>query len=171
MHGSPLKADDIVALKTKFGLPSDQTFHVPQETYDIYAETAKRGAKLESDWNGLFSAYGEKYPKEHAELKRRIAGELPSDWDKSLPVYKTSDAAQASRKLSELVLTAISPVLPELVGGSADLTGSNLTRVKNAVDFQPPSTKLGDYSGRYIRYGVREHGMGAIANGELAERD
>ena len=67
-----------------------------------------------------------------------------------------------------LVLSAIPPVLPDLMGGSAELTGSNLTRVKNVVDFQPPSTGLGDYSGVYIRYGVREHAMGAIANGLAA---
>lgn len=80
-------------------------------------------------------------------------------------MYKPADAAVASRKLSEIVLTAITPHLPDLIGGSADLTGSNLTRVKGAVDFQPPSTKLGSYAGTYIRYGVREHAMGAIANG------
>lgn len=116
----------------------------------------------------MLASYAQKYPNEHAELKRRIAGELPANWEKSLPVYKASDAAQASRKLSEIALTAISPVLPDLLGGSADLTGSNLTRVKGAVDFQPPSTGLGDYSGTYIRYGVREHAMGAIANGLAA---
>lgn len=86
-------------------------------------------------------------------------------WESKLPVYKPGDPALASRKYSEVVLQAISGTLPELIGGSADLTGSNLTRVKEAVDFQPPSTKLGDYSGRYIRFGVREHGMGAIMNG------
>ncbi|KAI6036667.1 transketolase [Pisolithus microcarpus] len=105
------------------------------------------------------------YPKEHAELTRRIAGKLPDGWEKRLPVYKPTDPAQASRKLSEITLSALYPVLPELLGGSADLTGSNLTRVKGSVDFQPPDTGLGDYRGRYIRYGVREHGMGAIANG------
>lgn len=163
-----LKADDIAALKAKFGFPANETFHVPQETYDAYAAVAARGAKLEQEWNALFASYKQKYPAEYSELSRRIAGELPKDWEKSLPVYKPSDAAQASRKLSEIVLTAITPVLPDLLGGSADLTGSNLTRVKNAVDFQPPSTGLGNYSGTYIRYGVREHGMGAIANGLAA---
>ena len=69
------------------------------------------------------------------------------------------------RKLSEIALTALAPAIPELVGGSADLTGSNLTKVKGAKDFQHPSTGLGDYTGTYIRYGVREHAMGAIANG------
>ncbi|KAJ7046571.1 transketolase [Mycena alexandri] len=165
VHGSPLKADDIAALKTKFGFSPDEKFHVPKETYDAYAEVAKRGAALEASWNDLLTSYGKKYPTEHAELTRRISGKLPEGWEKSLPVYKTSDAAQASRKLSEIVLTALSPVIPDLMGGSADLTGSNLTKVKGSTDFQPPSTKLGSYAGTYIRYGVREHAMGAIANG------
>ncbi|EMD38633.1 hypothetical protein CERSUDRAFT_113807 [Gelatoporia subvermispora B] len=168
VHGSPLKADDIQALKTKFGFPPDQTFHVPQETYNVYGEAAARGAALEKQWNQLLASYAQKYPTEHAELTRRIAGKLPEGWEKNLPVYTPADAAQASRKLSEIVLTAISPGLPDLLGGSADLTGSNLTRVKGAVDFQPDSTGLGSYKGTYIRYGVREHGMGAIANGLAA---
>ena len=160
-----LKADDIQALKTKFGLPADKTFYVPDETYKVYAAIAARGAALEKKWDALLASYGQKYPKEHAELTRRIAGKLPDGWEKALPVYKPSDAAQASRKLSEIVLTAITPILPELMGGSADLTGSNLTRTKAMTDFQPESTGLGSYKGTYIRFGVREHGMGAIANG------
>ncbi|KAH9951364.1 transketolase [Amylocystis lapponica] len=165
VHGAPLKADDIVALKTKFGFPANETFHVPKETYDAYAEIGARGAALEREWNALLSAYGQKYPKEHAELTRRISGKLPDGWEKSLPVYTPKDAAQASRKLSEIVLTAITPVLPDMIGGSADLTGSNLTRTKAMIDFQPDSTGLGTYKGTYIRFGVREHAMGAIANG------
>ncbi|KDR73467.1 hypothetical protein GALMADRAFT_611443 [Galerina marginata CBS 339.88] len=165
VHGSPLKADDIQALKTKFGFPPEQSFHVPQTTYDFYADIGKRGAALEASWDSLLQAYGQKFPKEHAELTRRISGKLPDGWEKTLPQYTPADAAQASRKLSEIVLTAITPALPELIGGSADLTGSNLTKVKGSIDFQPPSTGLGSYAGTYVRYGVREHGMGAIANG------
>ncbi|KAG7452724.1 transketolase [Guyanagaster necrorhizus] len=168
VHGSPLKADDIVSLKTKFGFPSDQTFYVPQETYFAYEEVAKRGAALQQNWNSSLANYGQQYPKEYAELTRRIEGRLPEGWETSLPVYQPTDAAQASRKLSEIVLTAITPSFPDLLGGSADLTGSNLTKVKGTVDFQPPSTGLGSYAGTYIRYGVREHGMGAIANGLAA---
>ncbi|KAI5828061.1 Transketolase, thiamine diphosphate binding domain-containing protein [Schizophyllum commune] len=168
VHGSPLKADDISALKTKFGFKPEQQFYVPDETYAAYAEVAKKGAELEAAWDKLLAAYGEKYPKEHAELTRRIAGKLPEGWEKALPTYTPSDPAQASRKLSEIVLSKLVPVLPELVGGSADLTGSNLTKVKGQTDFQPPSTNLGTYAGTYIRYGVREHGMGAIGNGLVA---
>ncbi|KAH7889784.1 Transketolase, thiamine diphosphate binding domain-containing protein [Phlebopus sp. FC_14] len=168
VHGAPLKSDDIQSLKSKFGFPPDQTFYVPKETYDTYHAAALRGAQLESAWTALLAEYEKSYPKEHSELSRRISGKLPEGWEQTLPVYTPSDAAQASRKLSEIVLTAITPSLPELMGGSADLTGSNLTKVKGTVDFQPPSTGLGTYAGTYIRYGVREHGMAAIANGLVA---
>lgn len=168
VHGSPLKADDIVSLKTKFGFAPDQSFQVPQAAYDYYAEFGKRGAALETEWNSLLASYGQKYPNEHAELTRRISGELPAGWQKALPIYKPTDAAVASRKLSEIALTKLAPVIPDLLGGSADLTGSNLTKVKGSVDFQPPNTGLGTYAGTYIRYGVREHAMGAIANGLAA---
>lgn len=152
-------------MKTKFGLPADQSFYVPEETYKVYGETAARGAALEKKWEALLASYGQKYPTEYAELTRRIAGKLPDGWEKSLPTYTAKDAAQASRKLSEIVLSAVVPILPELMGGSADLTGSNLTRTKTMVDFQPENTGLGNYKGTYLRFGVREHGMGAIANG------
>ncbi|KAF9643001.1 transketolase [Thelephora ganbajun] len=168
VHGAPLKADDIASLKTKFNFPADKTFYVPDETYKIYSDVVVRGADLEAKWNDLLAAYGRKYPNEHAELTRRISGELPAGWESFLPVYTPADPAQASRKLSEIVLAAVYPKIPDLIGGSADLTGSNLTRVKGHKDFQHPSTGLGDYSGTYIRYGVREHAMGAIANGLAA---
>ena len=126
-------------MKTKFGFPADEKFHVPKETYDIYGEVAARGAALEAEWNKLLAAYGEKYPKEHAELTRRISGKLPEGWEKSLPVYTPQDPAQASRKLSELTLSAIVPVIPDLIGGSADLTGSNLTRTKTMVRASSPT--------------------------------
>ncbi|KAI0849226.1 transketolase [Daldinia vernicosa] len=168
VHGSPLKADDIKQLKEKFGFNPEQSFVVPQEVYDLYGKKAAEGAALEEEWNKLFASYGSKYQAEHADLSRRLRGELPEGWEKSLPVYTPKDAAVASRKLSEIVLSKIEAAIPELIGGSADLTGSNLTRWKGATDFQPPSTGLGDYSGRYIRYGVREHGMGAIMNGIVA---
>ncbi|KAI9566511.1 transketolase [Boletus coccyginus] len=168
VHGSPLKADDIQSLKSKFGFPPDQTFYIPNETYATYRAAASRGAELEAAWTTLLAKYGKAYPKEHAELTRRISGKLVEGWENSLPIYEPSDAAQASRKYSEIVLTAITDKLPDLIGGSADLTGSNLTKAKGTVDFQAPSTGLGGYSGTYIRYGVREHAMGAIGNGLAA---
>lgn len=168
VHGSPLKADDIKQLKEKWGFNPEESFAVPQEVYDYCGKVSAAGAATEEEWNKLFASYGEKYTAEHADLVRRQKGELPEGWEKSLPTYTPSDAAVASRKLSETVLQKIHQAIPELVGGSADLTGSNLTRWKDAVDFQPPATGLGDYTGRYIRYGVREHAMGAILNGLAA---
>ncbi|KAF2453623.1 transketolase [Lineolata rhizophorae] len=165
VHGNPLKADDCKAVKAKFGFDPEKSFVVPQEVYDMYHKHAADGAAAEEEWNQLFEKYGESYPTEHADLKRRLTGVLPEGWQTKLPSYKPTDSAVASRKLSESVLEAIHEVIPELISGSADLTGSNNTRWKNAVDFQPPSTGLGDWSGRYMRYGVREHAMAAMMNG------
>ncbi|KAI9819712.1 MAG: Transketolase [Thelocarpon impressellum] len=165
VHGNPLKEDDCKAVKAKFGFDPAQSFVVPQEVYDQYHAHAAEGAAKEQEWNQLLGKYGEKFKDEHADLKRRLSGLLPEGWEKNLPTYKPTDAAVASRKLSETVLSKIHAAVPELVGGSADLTGSNLTRWKDAVDFQPPSLGIGEWSGRYIRYGVREHAMAGIMNG------
>jgi transketolase len=168
VHGSPLKKDDIIQVKEKFGFNPEESFVVPQEVYDLYHKHSAEGSALEQKWEETFEKYAKEYPSEAADLKRRLSGKLPEGWEKALPTYSPEDKPVASRKLSEIVLQKIHDVIPELVGGSADLTGSNLTRWKDAVDFQPPSTGLGDWSGRYIRYGVREHAMGAIMNGLAA---
>ncbi|KAG0230977.1 Transketolase [Actinomortierella wolfii] len=165
VHGSPLKADDIAQLKAAFGFNPEEKFHVGQDVYDAYKARAAHGAKLNQEWDELVAKYSVEYPELAAELKRRLANELPKDWAKNLPTFTPADKPTATRKLSEAVLNKIADVLPELMIGSADLTGSNLTRWKTAVDFQPESTKIGNFAGRYLRYGVREHGMSAIMNG------
>jgi transketolase len=168
VHGNALKADDVQHIKKLFGFDPEQSFVVPQKVYDQYHARATQGTAAEQEWNQLFEKYGQEFSKEHAELQRRISLKLPEGWQKSLPVYKTTDSATATRKTSEAVLEAIHDAIPELLSGSADLTGSNNTRWKKAVDFQPPSTKLGDWSGRYMRFGVREHAMAAAMNGMAA---
>lgn len=170
VHGNALKGDDCKQAKKKFGFDPEQSFVVPQKVYDQYHAHSSEGAAKEAEWNKLLEKYGKEYKAEHADLLRRQSGKLPDGWEKKLPTYKPGDKDVASRKLSEAVLNAIHEVIPDLVGGSADLTGSNNTRWKNAVDFQPPSIKLGNatYAGRYIRYGVREHAMAAIMNGLAA---
>lgn len=168
VHGAPLKADDISALKERWGFPKDENFHVPQETRDFYAKVAENGAAHEDKWNKLFAEYKSKHPELAAEVERRFEGRFPEGWEKALPTYTPEDKAAGSRKYSETVITKLAGVLPEFIGGSADLTGSNLTRWPDAKDFQPPATGLGDWDGKYFRFGVREHGMTAMANGLAA---
>ncbi|KAI9035383.1 transketolase tktA [Aspergillus affinis] len=168
VHGNPLKADDCEGVKQLFGFDPKQSFVVPQQVYDLYHKRAAEGAAKDQEWSQLFQKYTSEHKAEGADLTRRLSGKLPEGWEKSLPVYKGSDAAVASRKLSEAVLEKIHDVIPELLSGSADLTGSNNTRWKNAVDFQPPEYGIGDWSGRYLRYGVREHAMAAVMNGLAA---
>ncbi|KAF9903722.1 Transketolase [Linnemannia zychae] len=165
VHGSPLKADDIVQLKKAFGFNPDATFEVPKTTYDLYHAHAAKGAKLNAEWDALLEKYAGSHPELAADLKRRLAKKLPEGWAKELPRFTPADKPSATRKLSEAVLNKIADHLPELIIGSADLTGSNLTRWKTAVDFQPDNSGIGNYAGRYIRYGVREHGMAAVMNG------
>ncbi|KAK3846326.1 MAG: transketolase [Linnemannia gamsii] len=165
VHGSPLKADDIVQLKKAMGLNPEEFFAVPQSTYDLYHAKAAKGTAINQEWDALLEKYTAEFPALAAELKRRLNKELPEDWAKVLPRFTPADKPIATRKLSEAVLNKVADLLPELMIGSADLTGSNLTRWKTAVDFQPENSGIGNYAGRYLRYGVREHGMAAIMNG------
>ncbi|GAV53421.1 hypothetical protein ZYGR_0AI07050 [Zygosaccharomyces rouxii] len=166
VHGAPLKADDLAQLKKKLGFNPEQSFVVPQEVYDFYRKTVTQpGIEANEKWDKLFAEYQKKYPEEGKVLARRLRGELPEGWDKNLPSFSPKDKAVATRKLSEGVIEQIYNTLPELIGGSADLTPSNLTRWGDAEDFQPASSGIGSYKGRYVRYGVREHGMAAILNG------
>ncbi|CUM64339.1 uncharacterized protein PRCAT00001941001 [Priceomyces carsonii] len=168
VHGSPLKPDDVRQLKEKNGFNPDETFVVPKEVTESFEKHVKENQEVEKAWNKKLDEYEKKYPKEGAEFKRRLSGKLPDDWKKVLPRFSPSDKAIATRKASEDVLSKLYEVIPELIGGSADLTPSNLTKVPGSTDFQPPDLQIGDYEGRYIRYGVREHGMGAMMNGIAA---
>jgi transketolase len=165
VHGSPLKPDDVEQVKRKFGFDPRKTFFVPQEVYNQYDKHAAAGAAAEMKWNLLFENYGRLHMDLYADLNRRLTGDLPNGWEKVLPTYKPDDTPLSTRKLSGAVLEAVHEVLPELVSGSADLTDCNNTRWKDAVDFQPPDLGIGEWAGRYIRYGVREHAMAGIMNG------
>jgi transketolase len=168
VHGSPLKSDEIARIKKVFGLDPTKTFDVPEDVYALYNEVNQRGTVLEKEWNDLFERYASVYPTEANEIKRRLRGELPKDWEKLLPRYTPEDKPIATRKLSETVLNSICEAIPEFIGGSADLTASNLTRWKTAKDFQANDYGIGDYSGRYFHFGVREHAMAAVMNGMSA---
>lgn len=168
VHGSPLEKGDVECVKRAWGFDPERSFVVSQEVYGVCRGVAGRGAGRRREWEGMVGRYRGEYAGAWGELERRLEGRLPEGWEGRLPTYGAGDGAMATRKCSEGVLTALWPVLTEMVGGSADLTGSNLTRPKEAVDFQPPSTGLGSWEGRYIRYGVREHGMAGIMNGLAA---
>src|SRR5213076_2296549 len=151
-HGAPLGADEVKATKQNLGWPSLEPFYVPDDALEQWRTAKARGAQLEADWKKKWNAYRAAHPDLTAELERRLAGRLPDGWDAALPVFGPKDA-QATRAASGKVLNAIAAKLPELIGGSADLTGSNNTEIK------------GGGPGRNFHFGVREHGMAAALNG------
>ena len=159
VHGAALGKDEVQLTRSNLDWEYEP-FEVPEDALKRFRKAVERGANLEQEWNKTFADYKAKYAQEAAEFERMVAGKLPEGWDSALPTYKPEDKAIATRKTSEMTLNALGPVLPELIGGSADLTHSNLTELKGAGDFQK-----GQYQNRNLRFGVREHGMGAICNG------
>jgi transketolase len=159
VHGAALGGAEVEATRKNLGWEYDP-FVVPEDSLNHWRKAIDRGAELESAWEKTWANYKSKYAREAAEFERRIGGSLPEGWDKVLPAYKPGDKEVATRKHSETCLNALAPVLPELIGGSADLTHSNYTLLKGLGDFQK-----GQYQNRNLRFGVREHGMGAICNG------
>lgn len=164
VHGSALGADDVKNVKKALGLESQDPFTVSPEVYEFYKKFAVHGLNLSKEWNATLQKYCTSYPELGDEFIRRLSKKFPDDLWSLLPRYEAGSSEIATRKLSENLLNAIADHLPELIGGSADLTASNLTKWKTSVDFQRPG-KLGDYSGRYLRFGVREHAMFGICNG------
>ncbi|GIN63821.1 transketolase [Robertmurraya siralis] len=157
-HSDPLGKEEIELTKKFYNWEHDE-FHVPEEVYEDFSSIKENGIAKEKAWNDLFAAYQNEYPELAGELKRIIAGELPVDWKSGLPEYKEGETL-ATRVASSETLNLLADKLPELVGGSADLDSSTKTRLKNYVDLNSQ-----DYSGRNVRFGVREFAMGAIANG------
>lgn len=159
IHGSPLGADEIKLTREYLGW-NHEPFVIPDDALSHFRQAVDRGASYEAEWNEIWAQYKTKYADEATEFERLLSGKLPEGWDKGLPTYKPEDKTLATRKHSEICLNALAPVLPELIGGSADLTHSNLTELKGIGSFQK-----GSYQNRNLRFGVREHGMGAICNG------
>ncbi|MBP7039506.1 MAG: transketolase [Chloroflexi bacterium] len=157
--GIPSK-EELEGAKRNLGYPTEPLFYVSDEVLAHYREAVPAGEKLEAEWNVKFAAYEQAYPELAAELKRVLAGELPAGWEEKLPVFKPDVKGTPTRSASNKVINALSAVIPELMGGSADLTTSNSTLIENTKSFQADQ-----YDGRYIYFGVREHAMGAIMNG------
>jgi transketolase len=158
-HGAPLGAEEVKLTKQRLGWPSLEPFYVPEDALAQWRRARERGARLHAEWRARWEAYRRAFPELAAELERRLAGRRPDGWDAKLAAFGPQDA-QATRAASGKVLNAIAPALPELIGGSADLTGSNNTQIKGAEDFAP-----GRYAARNFHFGVREHAMGAVLNG------
>lgn len=161
VHGAALGEAEVAASRPHIGW-NHLPFEIPQEIYDMW-DGRNKGKKLEAEWTQKLDEYTKKYPSEAAEFKRRMAGELPANWrehvDKFISHVNEKEETIASRKASQNAIESLAPVLPELVGGSADLTGSNLTLWSGSKNV---TRKNG---GNYIYYGVREFGMSAIMNG------
>ena len=157
-HGEPFPAEEIELMKEKLGLPKDKSFFVPNEISDLRAKTQEKGQNLENQWNELWENYKNKNQVAAKELENSIKGEISKE-ALDIPQFG-SEKAIATRSASGTVLNHIAKYIPQLMGGSADLTPSNNTLPAGEESFSPENPK-----GRYIRYGVREHGMAAIMNG------
>ncbi|HEY2395704.1 MAG TPA: transketolase [Rudaea sp.] len=161
-HGAALGKDEVAAARVQLGW-NHAPFEIPPEIYAGWDARAK-GAKREAEWNALFARHQATYPDLAAEFSRRLARDLPPDWQATTEAYirklQADGPVVASRKASQMALDAFGPRLPELIGGSADLAGSNLTIWKGSKD-----VNSSDASANYIYYGVREFGMTAISNG------
>lgn len=162
VHGEALGQDEIAATREALGWHYGP-FEIPQEVYDAWDRKAQ-GQALEAEWNTRFAAYEAAYPELAQALRRRLSGALPDNWSDvvldALCAAQQAQATMATRKASQQALNALAPALPELLGGSADLTGSNLTNWTGSV-----SLNSGNFTARHISYGVREFGMSAILNG------
>ncbi len=159
-HGSPLGEEEVNLTKQKFDWPLEPKFFVPDDVRIHFRKAIVRGEQLEAEWQKLLQAYRRAFPELAAEWDRYDRGELPEGWKAKIPAFKPADGPLATRQASGKVLNAVAPVLPTLIGGSADLAPSTDTLIKGAGDFEK-----GNYAGRNFHFGVREHAMGAVLNG------
>jgi transketolase len=159
VHGSPLGADEMRLTKKAYGWDPNKQFYIPPETLDYFRQAVNHGADLESDWEKKLAAYAKAYPEKATQLQQALSGELPENWEKALPTFTPADTL-ATRAASGKVLNAIASVIPNLIGGSADLAPSNNTYLQGYPVFANDT-----FAGRNFHFGVREHGMTAILNG------
>jgi transketolase len=174
-HGSPLGEEEVKLTKQNLGWPVDPPFYVPDEALNYFRRAVDRGRQMEADWSARFAEYAKEHPDLAQEFRRVMRGEVPENWAENVPSFPADSKGMATREASGKVINAIGPLLPELIGGSADLNPSTKTVIKNAGDFESPKFLPKDvqgtsgggwgYQGRNMHFGVREHAMGAIANG------
>ena len=158
-HGSPLGENEVRLTKEALDWPLDPTFLVPAAATEAFAAARLQGARGSADWSSLLDSYRSNHPDSARDLDRRLAGEYPEDWENQLATFETGSKI-ATRAASGKVLNSAASIFPELVGGSADLAGSNQTLLDGEQDYSPATP-----SGRNMRFGVREHAMGSLMNG------
>lgn len=159
-HGSPLGPDEIRKTKEFYGVDPDKHFHIESDVLDHFRQAVEKGAANEKSWNHMVDAFKSASPDKYKILQSCVERSLPHNFDELLPVFPANEKGMATRKASGMVLDAIAPHIAGIMGGSADLGGSNLTEFKGHHTFTNT-----DYSGNYIHYGVREHAMGSMMNG------
>jgi len=159
-HSGIPSDEELAGAKKALGYPTEPKFYVSDEVLAHYRQALERGKAAEEKWQNLFEDYTQEKPELANQFKRIMSGEFPKDWQKALPKFEPNIKGLATRTASHTIINALAEVLPEIVGGSADLSGSNSTTIENTPVFQKES-----YEGRYIAFGVREHAMGAINNG------
>jgi len=159
-HGEPPGETEAQAAKEKLGWPLEPKFFIPDDVARHFHEIGERGRQAVKKWQDVFSAYRRAYPQLAAEFERIQDGALPSRYVNSLPVFPADQKGMATRASSGKVINALAPLLPELIGGSADLTGSNQTKISGEGAFAADNREA-----RYIHFGVREHGMGSVLSG------
>jgi len=159
-HGEPPGEQELAAAKDRLGWPQEPRFLIPEEVRQVFQQAAERGAGEQARWSAMMKDYAKAHPALAAIWQRIQAGELPDDLAASLPKFEASDKGMATRAASGTTLAGLAPVLPELIGGSADLTGSNKTDIKGERPFSASHR-----AGRYLHFGVREHGMGGLLSG------
>ncbi|HSN34026.1 MAG TPA: transketolase [Ideonella sp.] len=177
-HGAPLGADEVRLTKQRLGWPLDPPFLIPEPALAHMRQVLARGARAEAEWNARMADYARAFPELAAELQRSLRGELPPGWAADIPVFPADAKGMATRVASGKVMNAIARRLPALTGGSGDLDPSTKTALAGLGDFDPPAAPGEDtqgsdgggwsLAGRNLHFGVREHAMGAIANGMAA---
>ncbi|NGP86908.1 transketolase [Fodinibius halophilus] len=159
-HGAPLGEDEIKKTKENLGWDPEATFHIPDDVLEHFRAAREQGSEVRDQWQALFDQYKDSYTEQATQFQAAITRELPTNFEEFLPTFETDEDGLATRASSGKVIQALAPEIPHLIGGSADLTGSNKTWIDDSGIFS-----ASNYSGQNIHFGVREHAMGAALNG------
>lgn len=162
-HGAPLGDEEVRLTKEAMGWPSDRSFEIPEAALTVFRQCIERGARLESEWKQKFESYTKAFPEDSARFLAQMKGDLPDGWDSELPSFDTKQGGMATRNAGKTVLNTLARRIPNLIGGSADLSESTLTVIEGGGSHSSTNP-----AGRNIHFGIREHAMGSLGNGMAA---